>query len=298
MIKRIFQISDLLLITLAVYLIVSVFYRFMEIRLYDVDPAVTSAGPAEHAEIKQNYPLSSYSTINDRNLFKTTNKDSEEKWSPIEDVTQLELTDLDLKLWGTISASDRKSGIARAVIEQSKIKRQGLYKVGDTVENAKITEIFRNSVVLDINGRKEKLTLAGKAPGQNIGITTGTDDSLPITEVESGQKVSLKRAHVDDAFKNINKLMSEVKIGPYFQDDKPVGFIVESIAPESVVREMGLKTGDIITSINGRQIKTADDAMSFYNSLKAGDTLKIQITRRGRPQTIEYAVEDQMLDGQ
>jgi type II secretion system protein C len=298
MMKKLFQTANLLILTLAVYCMVDFFYRFVEIKRSDFNPSGTPAGPPKLEELNKNSPLSSYKMIADRDLFDSIQKGSAENHPPAADIDSLKKTNARLKLLGTISGNDNNSDIARAVIERITLKSQGLYKVGDTVEHAKIIEIYRNSVILDIDGRKEKLMLADTDPGPQTSVEPVHEEAPRLSESEPGQKISLARSDIDGAFKNINKLMNEVKIEPYFQDDKPAGFIVENIAPESVVREMGLKTGDIITRINGRQIKTVDDAMGFYNSLNAGEKLTIEMTRRGRPQTIEYTVTDEILSGQ
>jgi general secretion pathway protein C len=168
--------------------------------------------------------------------------------------------------------------------------------MGDKIQRATIAEIYRKGVVLDINGKKEKLTIAQKAdlqeriapgPVYDPDFASGTARPRP----GPAKRVTLDQTRVDNALENLNQLMSEVKIRPYFKDGEASGFIVSNIARDSVVRNMGLKTGDIVTGINGREIKTADDAMAFYEKLRSGETLSIQLKRRGRPETIEYVVE-------
>jgi general secretion pathway protein C len=116
-----------------------------------------------------------------------------------------------------------------------------------------------------------------------------------IARIGPETQISLKRTRVDKALNNLNQLMSEVKIRPYFKDGEAAGFIISSIAPDSVVRDMGLKTGDIVTGINGGDIKSVDDAMAFYERLQAGEELSLQLQRRGRPETLNYILEGEEM---
>jgi len=296
MTRKIIQIANLLLVTAAIFFSVKLFYQFLKMEISQSAPAgITAAGPAAKTRAQENRPpFDSYQAIVDRDLFDTTAEKAPKAPEPAVNLEKLEQTRLNLKLWGTVTAQDNEAGIARAVIEEPKLHRQGLYRVGDSIQQATITEIYRNGVVLDVNGKKEKLTIAKKTDVQNR-LTPGPvyDPDFSTGTARSGpaKRVTLNRDQVDNALENLNQLMSEVKIRPYFKNGQASGFIVSNIARDSVVREMGLKSGDIVTGINGREIKTADDAMAFYEKLRSGETLSIQLKRRGRPETIEYVVE-------
>ena len=296
MTRKIIQIANLFLATAAIFFSVKLFYQFIKIELNQTAPAgITAAQTAAKARTQANRPpFDSYQAIVNRDLFATIAKKAPKSPEPAVNLEKLEQTRLNLKLWGTVAADNRKAGIARAVIEAPKRHRQGLYQVGDTIQEAKVLEIFRSGVVLDVNGKKEKLTLAERKDGQGPRRLTSRHSPPKTTaRPRSGpaKRISLNRSQVDNALENLNQLMSEVKIRPYFKEGQASGFIVSNIARDSVVRDMGLKTGDIVTGINGREIKTADDAMAFYEKLRSGETLSIELKRRGRPEVIEYTVE-------
>lgn len=297
--RRIIQIANLLLITAAVFLSIKLFYQFVTIRIDSSKPATISANtPTVAREEKPRSPFDRYRAIVDRDLFDTVEDTTEKAPAPKIDLEKLEQTKLNLKLWGTVTAIDDKDGIARAVIEEPKFHRQGLYKVGDTIQQATISEIFRNSVILDVNGKKERLTIEEKSDFQKTGADMASmyrQKPEEIPQIGPETKISLKRTRVDKALNNLNQLMSEVKIRPYFKDGEAAGFIISSIAPDSVVRDMGLKTGDIVTGINGGDIKSVDDAMAFYERLQAGEELSLQLQRRGRPKTLNYILEGEEM---
>ncbi|MFP4226319.1 MAG: type II secretion system protein GspC [Desulfobacterales bacterium] len=297
MIRKSFQIANLALAAAAIFFSVKLFYQFVKMEITQSTPAgVTAAEPAANTGAQKNRPrFDAYQAIVDRDLFDTVKKTAaKSEKEPVVDLENIEKTRLNLKLWGTVATDNRKAGIARAVIEEPELHRQGLYRVGDTIQKATILEIFRNGLVLDVNGKTEKLTLVedddGKA-SESPSSRSGSPETAARLRGGPSKKISLKRSEVDNALENLNQLMNEVKIRPYFQDGQASGFILSNIARESVVRDVGLKTGDIVTGINGREIKTADDAMAFYEKLRSGETLSIELKRRGRPEIIEYEVE-------
>jgi general secretion pathway protein C len=98
--------------------------------------------------------LSHYNAIFERNLFKTKAK-ADIKSSSI-NIDALKQTDLNLKLWGTVTGLEDKT---YAVIEEAKTRKQNLYRVGDTVQNATVKVVLREKVVLNVDGKDEVLEI-------------------------------------------------------------------------------------------------------------------------------------------
>ena len=61
----------------------------------------------------------------------------------------------------------------------------------------------------------------------------------------------------------------------------PAGIRVDALDPECDAYKKGLKTGDIITSIDGESLNSASDVMQIMASHKAGDTIKLKVYRQG-----------------
>ena len=65
---------------------------------------------------------------------------------------------------------------------------------------------------------------------------------------------------------------------------------------ESPARQCGLRTGDIITHIDGRQVDTIEEVQSLLQAT-GGETMAIQLTRGGRMVETETAAVQCMTDG-
>ena len=95
------------------------------------------------------------------------------------------------------------------------------------------------------------------------------------------------RAYLGVSLNNLTPELSE-----HFGGPKQPGVIVESVADDSPADKAGLRVGDIILSIDGKDVKTATDLRSGLREKKNGDTVRLDVQRgRGR-QTIVASVKE------
>ncbi|MGE0083332.1 MAG: type II secretion system protein GspC [Desulfococcaceae bacterium] len=291
---------NMLFIAAALYLGVDAFYKVLISRMdYEEVPAAEVRSSAESPAETVIHPLSYYKDIETRNLFKTKEEEKEAvPTSSVPAAEQLQETGLKLKLWGTVTGdADR----AYAVIEESKQRKQSLYHIGDTVEGAVVKQILREKIIITFNGKDETLSmesLTGKAVAK--GPDQPPDMPMPFpfpgigaAEVPPGesQKIALERAQIEEAVNDVNNLMKQAKIRPHFKDGQPDGLTLSRIQRDSIFSKLGLRSGDIITGVDGQKIQSVDDALKFYNSLKSSSNVSVEIKRRGKTEQIEYNIE-------
>lgn len=63
---------------------------------------------------------------------------------------------------------------------------------------------------------------------------------------------------------------------------------LNTIKPGSIFSKLGLRSGDIVQGINGSTIKSPDDILAFYEKLKSGFQVQLEIDRRGQGRTLDY----------
>lgn len=297
--KQIHWILNITFITLIAYLGVTIFYNSLLNRLNEAPVKRSAGGPLEIAAAESgNQPFGHYAAIPNRDLFKTDEKETAPPPEPEpEPVVQMEETRLRLTLWGTVTG---EGGKARAVIEEKKKRKQDLYEAGDTVEGATIREIRREQVILLVNGKLETLSMEkdrvadGDAPPEPVAEVSSAEPAAPFPgtpSTPSDQRVNLSRATIEGALNNVNDLMKQARIRPHFRNGKPDGLTLSRVQRDSLFTKLGLRSGDIITGVNGDEIKSVDDALGFYESLKSASNLNLQIRRRGKERNIEYSID-------
>lgn len=292
MVRKIAPVINIVLLTVAVYLAVGFFYKVVGSKLDTLLPVnhlqTTKERPQDVAVIKQ---LQEYSAIAERNIFKARERAGGQ--SVTVDLEKLKKTDLDLMLLGTISGLGDDS---YAVIEDTKKHSQNLYKVGDTIEQAKIKLILRKKVVLNIDGRDEVLEI----PEERVTAMTGPGKKAADRDKDSGTKpgqtgeisdIVLNRADVESSFNNVNELMRSVRVRPNFSEGKPDGLRLDNVTSGSIFREMGLQNKDVIIGVNSRRINTVDDCMEVYRNLSSASELMLEVKRDGKNHFIKYNIQ-------
>jgi general secretion pathway protein C len=267
-----------------IYTGVDVFYRIVRSELRQVHTTEIVMQQVPDVKRQKTSPLSDFDAVSDRNLFGSQEKGSSEEKA--EEIDALEPTSLKVALLGTVTGSKEH---AFAVIEESDKKKQGLYKVGDSVKDAEVKRILRGKVILRVGEKDEILTMeepsSSKKEAERSTIERGR---LASRAVEGGATIVVSRKDVESSLKNINELMTQVRIRPHFRDGKADGLSISRIRRDSIFTKLGLRNGDVVQGINGKPIASPDDVMELYEQLNSGAPMSLQINRRNQPRTINY----------
>jgi general secretion pathway protein C len=289
--KTYLVLINLLLLTGASYLGVSSFYQVIDSKIEVINP---SADAGETQAVPEKEPiraLSEYKAIEDRNLFRLKQKQEIVPEPAKVDINALKETKLQLKLWGTVTGDDQN---AYAVIEDTKQRVQQLYHIEDAVQNAIVKEIHREKVILEVNGAFEVLQMEESqetAGGSNVARRVSGEKRENVVNPSESRRISLKRDRIDEAVNDLGNLMKQVRIRPHYKNGQSDGLTLSGIRSDSIFSEMGFRNGDVIIGVDGKNIQSVDDALSLYQNLQSGESVQVQIRRRGRLQTIDYAVE-------
>jgi len=96
--------------------------------------------------------------------------------------------------------------------------------------------------------------------------------------------VSFDSKNVDEG--NLCK-QEELKLKPSFgisgcSNENFSGFIVESVASESSAANLGLVKGDVLYSLNGKEITTYCDLSMTVRTFQIGETVSVEYSKKGR----------------
>ncbi len=283
--RRYHTIFNLLALSIIIYIGVDFFYTLVgaSLRQRDTKTSVARHIPDEKGQPK--LPFDHYQSIMGRNLFGSTDAIAQEDKE--EDIEALELTTLNVALLGTVSGSSRNT---YAVIEETNKRKQGLFKVGDSIQDAVIKSIQRGVVVLKVGDRIEKLTM-DEAAARSTGPGKGRVSSRPARSPRAegpGRTVRVSRSDIEASLKDINQLLTQARVRPHFKDGKPDGLAINRIKKGSFFSKLGLRDGDIVQAIDNTSIRSPDDILTLYKKMKSGSGVGIRINRKGQQQTINY----------
>jgi general secretion pathway protein C len=89
----------------------------------------------------------------------------------------------------------------------------------------------------------------------------------------------------------MNRILAETAIRPVTEDGRVVGVRLTRVAQDSLLTEAGLRSGDVLTSINGTQIDGMATLISLWPRLQGASDLRAQGLRDGRPFSISLTLQ-------
>lgn len=194
-------------------------------------------------------------------------------------------TRLELTLKGIIA--NRGEGPRLAIIAPAQGEEK-IYRPGDKVNGrAEILRIEEGRVILLRNGVTEALKL--KVP-EVEGRRRQADNRKGIRQTGENKRV-VPEATLRENLNNLPKLLRQAKAVPATRDGQKIGFRVVNIQEGSVFEDLGVKQGDVIQQVNGRDIRSPRQAMEAYRELQGSRQFKLKVLRDGKAETLTYAVE-------
>jgi general secretion pathway protein C len=124
---------------------------------------------------------------------------------------------------------------------------------------------------------------------------TSTAAQVPPEIAEKIQKVSetefnVDRSVIDNILENQAQLMRSARIVPEQKDGKTVGIRLFGIRQDTLLGTLGMQNGDRLEKINGFDMASPEKALEAYARLRTATSLTVQVTRRGKPMTINFNI--------
>jgi general secretion pathway protein C len=134
-----------------------------------------------------------------------------------------------------------------------------------------------------------------KAPAKAPPRAARRGSALPPEIASKIQKVSenefnVERSAVDLILEQQATLMRSARILPVTRDGKTVGVKLQRISKNSLLDNLGLKTGDVLSAINGFEMSDPQKALEAYARLRTADRLTVAVERGGKPTTIDINI--------
>ena len=244
-----------------------------------------------------------------RNLFNSEGAEAvEETPEPIKvQANEIVKSDLPVELMGTIYGGDPLSGIA--LIQNSGNRTVNSFMVGDTLlKEAKVTQILRERVILERNGRREyiavkkKELVRGRKKGKSkpapakAGIAPIATKPPPSTFKEEGFDREGTEIQMSESYKNkllttdFTKVLQDAKATPHMVDGELRGFQLTRIRQDSIYEKAGLQNDDIIEEINGVPLTDTAQAIRLLQSLRNESQIDVRLKRSGAVVNVSLTV--------
>lgn len=194
-------------------------------------------------------------------------------------------TGLDLIITGTFASNEQDSG-------QAYIRQPGgdekMFQVGDRVFNmAKLSAVYPDHVILERNGRQEKLSLSKNRIQTNPGNPRATNSNRtsavtgrqnPLLDGPQNWQEALNQTKYDP--NKIARLAGNVSV-VHNNSGQIAGLKVSALSANDALMRQGLRSNDRIIAINGVAI-AGDNLFAIKQQLEQGDRATVTVNRNGR----------------
>lgn len=326
--KKYFWVVNVLALVVAAYLTASTLNEYITDKLF-AEPEAMAAGRADSRgaanvvlpwaeDAGENY----VTVLWERNVFNAERSDVEAE--PIEEKEpevepkaegsdELEETSLDLKLIGTLVAPDPDNSLATVQLEnngklvrvQSQIKRNP----DDDAALATVLEIHRRHIVIQEGPDRRIVRLWGEKQAAAKRPTTpsrptptwqrGKPPTAPSKKTDYGEgvrKVSMYEYEVDrsmleEQLNDLSAIGMQARIVPNYRDGQYQGFKLIGVRPNSLYRALGIRSGDVVKRVNGKEINSPNKAIELFEQLRSQSAIQLDIERRGQSRSLSYRIK-------
>jgi serine protease Do len=204
----------------------------------------------------------------------------------------------------------RGGAVIDAVYDNTPAKTAGVH-VADVViefdgERVRSSRQLARLVQETPPGREVKMIV--QRSGRNVDLTitperdrlAGTDRWEPGMRVEPGVRIDSPRFRAQIGPFEWDRMRPRARLGATVEEMTPQlagffgasrGLLVSSVIDNSPAARAGLRTGDVITAVNGQRVDGRDDLVDVLARANDGDEVALSIVRDKREATLTAKVE-------
>ena len=182
---------------------------------------------------------------------------------------------------------------ARATVRVVGTDVQGSWGVGDAIPGLGHVERIGPMWIelVDGTGRRGRLSLLDAATGGDPGPRP---DQPPAAQPPAAQRWAGRFEKLSETDYAVDRSLvrelvtaggqgGAVRMIPIFNDGQIKGVRLGVVTPESIPFVLGLKTGDVLTTIDSEPLKNLDQLLSLYARLDQLSAVELSGTRAGKP---------------
>lgn len=319
--KRYFWVINLALLAVLAWLSARVINNIVAGEIVALPTKVKATATAEPtkgdgAESKSDWAA----IINNRNLFNSTPPEPEEEadggTEPVAEVAldgvpppgaECKTSEASIGLAATMVAEP--SEWSMAVVDDGVATEARLVREGQVLSDVVVAAIQRERIVLARGaafecvelgvrkGGRKNVTGGGGAtdlgdPGADTGGGGGNSSKIKDGVKKTGANAyEIDRQMLNEQLEDLNALGRQARVIPHYRDGKPQGFKIVGVRPGSLYSHIGVRSGDVLQSVNGEEISSPNKALELYERLKNSDNVTVDVERRGRKVTLEYQIK-------
>jgi general secretion pathway protein C len=153
--------------------------------------------------------------------------------------------------------------------------------VGESAFGGRVVAVDTTKVVVEFGGVRVEVPLAGAATirvaaAPQAPLAPAADDAPPPPRAMPRVDVEKRLAA------EMQRILAETAVAPVSEDGRVVGLRLIRLAQGTLLTDVGLRTGDVLTSINGLPTDSLPALMALWPQLQGASDLRASVLRDGR----------------
>lgn len=154
------------------------------------------------------------------------------------------------------------------------------YGIEDFIQtDAAINPGNSGGALVDLNGAVIGIN---SAIASRTGFYSGYGFAIPINIAKTVSKDLIEFGRVKRGYIGVQIRAVSDAVAKSMELDKTTGVIVESLVEDGAAKDAGIEIGDVILSIDGKEVTEPNDLQGYVASKHQGDKVKLQIFRDGK----------------
>ncbi len=172
---------------------------------------------------------------------------------------------------------------------------------GEVYKGYKLIEVYKDRAVFTKGGKNYEISIKDTLPKEAqkaLEDEESVEEEMPEfipggLEKEPPKTVSavtVSRNTIERYIENPNLIWKNIKIDEIKKGGKIKGFKVRYVKKGSYFDKLGLKSGDIIKAIDGREFRSIAQVMHYYNNISKINALTLTIVRGGEEMELFFDI--------
>jgi general secretion pathway protein C len=188
---------------------------------------------------------------------------------------------LPLKLLGTLD--DHAAAMADASTGQCRTLR-----IGDRWNDVELIGVGHGRVTVRRDGTLEEVAMGGVTSAAILPVASA---ALAISFTPRGASLAMQRSELERQLPLLTqRAMDGGRIVPAFEGGKLSGFRLLSVRADSLYAELGLRSGDVLETVNGASLSSPAVAVGLVTSLRDQRQISVVVNRGGERLTWDLSL--------
>jgi type II secretion system protein C len=187
-------------------------------------------------------------------------------------------------------------GKSMALIRRTRERDPQIYRKGDMIDSYELVKIERQRVLMSDGLTTSALPMyVHQAVQRQSGIRPAPrkpDTSEDYSDAKSIRKV-LSRSDVESrVFSKVNEILTQIAISPYMVNGQMQGLRLIRVPNESIVYELGGRSGDIVKRVNGRELDQIDQMYKLWENIKDDSQITVDLERKNQMFSYSFDIRE------